>query len=88
MGLMDCSWNRRRPKNPNGEGGRTMAMAMELLACPSFSTGDVIRATEMAMAMELLCAFNHPALRLQSNSYCFVLGGSWGFLGGFYGRQQ
>ena len=56
MGLMDCSWNRRRPKTPNGEGGLTMAMAMamELLASPSFLTGDVIRATAMAMAMELL----------------------------------
>ena len=40
MGLMDYIWNRRRPKNPNGEGGRTVAWAMELLACPSFSTGN------------------------------------------------
>ena len=39
------------------------------------ATGDG-RATTMAMAMELLCAFNHPALRPQSNSYCSVLGGS------------
>ena len=43
------------------------------------ATGDG-RATTMAMMMELLCAFNHPTLRPQSNSYCSVLGGSSGVL--------